>query len=61
MQLFSNNNQELPKLNLDLPKIKQNMPRIKVTEDADLLFDIDGQNVSMDEVAEKFSKLYFQS
>lgn len=29
--------------------------------DSELLFEIDGKNIQMNDVAEKFSNLYFQS
>lgn len=59
--LFSNNEQNLPQIKMKLPHIRQNMPRIKMTEDMDLLFDIDGKEVSINEVADKVSNLFFNS
>lgn len=45
----------LPKIKMNMPRINKSLPNIKLTEDSDLLFDIDGQNVTMSEVADKFS------
>lgn len=61
---FSNNDPDLPKLQLDhLPriKVKTGLPKIQMTNDSDLLFEIDGKNVLMDDVAEQFSNLFFNS
>ena len=58
--LFSNNDSNLPQINMKLPHIRQNMPRIKMTEDMDLLFDIDGKEITMTEVADKVSNLFLQ-
>ena len=58
--LFSNNDSNLPQINMKLPHIRQNMPRIKMTEDMDLLFDIDGEEITMTEVADKVSNLFLQ-
>ena len=58
--LFSNNDSNLPQINMKLPHIRQNMPRIKMTEDMDLLFDIDGKEITMTEVADKVSTLFLQ-
>ena len=58
--LFSNNDSNLPQINMKLPHIRQNMPRIKMTEDQDLLFDIDGKEITMTEVADKVSNLFLQ-
>lgn len=58
--LFSNNDSNLPQINMKLPHIRQNMPRIKMTEDMDLLFDIDGKEITMSEVADKVSNLFLQ-
>lgn len=58
--LFSNNDSNLPQINMKLPHIRQNMPRIKMTEDMDLLFDIDGKEITMTEVANKVSNLFLQ-
>ncbi len=58
--LFSNNDSNLPQINMKLPHIRQNMPRIKMTEDKDLLFDIDGKEITMTEVADKVSNLFLQ-
>ena len=59
---FSNKDPELPNLNLkSLPKIKKGLPRIQMQGESDLLFEIDGKSVLMDDVAEKFSNLYFNS
>ncbi len=58
--LFSNNDSNLPQINMKLPHIRQNMPRIKMTEDQDLLFDIDGKEITMTEVADKVSTLFLQ-
>ncbi len=59
---FSNKDPELPNLNLKtLPKIKKGLPKIQMKGDSDLLFEIDGKNVLLDDVAEKFSNLYFNS
>lgn len=58
--LFSNNDSNLPQINMKLPHIRQNMPRIKMTEDQDLLFDIDGKEITMTEIADKVSTLFLQ-
>ena len=59
---FSNQDPDLPNLkSLKLPKIKKGLPKIQMTKDSDLLFEIDGKNILMEDVAEKFSKLYFNS
>ena len=58
--LFSNNDSNLPQINMKLPHIRQNMPRIKMTEDMDLIFDIDGKEITMTEVADKVSNLFLQ-
>ena len=58
--LFSNNDSNLHQINMKLPHIRQNMPRIKMTEDMDLLFDIDGKEITMTEVADKVSNLFLQ-
>ena len=58
--LFSNNDSNLPQINMKLPHIRQNLPRIKMTEDMDLLFDIDGKEITMTEVADKVSNLFLQ-
>lgn len=56
--LFSNNDSNLPQINMKLPHIRQNMPRIKMTEDMDLLFDIDGKEITMTEVADKLQTCF---
>lgn len=57
---FFSNESELPSLKLgNLPKIRNNLPRIQMRGESDLLFEIDGQNIGMDEVAEKFTNLFF--
>lgn len=43
----------------NLPKIRNNLPRIQMRGESDLLFEIDGQNVGMDDVAESFTNLFF--
>ena len=59
---FSNQDPDLPNLqSLKLPKIKKGLPKIQMTKDSDLLFEIDGKNILMEDVAEKFSDLYFNS
>ena len=59
---FSNQDPNLPNLkSLKRPKIKKGLPKIQMTKDSDLLFEIDGKNILMDDVAEKFSTLYFNS
>ncbi len=59
---FSNQDPDLPNLkNLKLPKIRKGLPKIHMTKDSDLLFEIDGKNVLMDDVASEFSNLYFNS
>ena len=58
---FSNKDPELPNLNLKtLPKIKKGLPKIQMNGD-NLLFEIDGKNVLMDDIADKFSNIYFNS
>lgn len=58
--IFSNNDQNLPSLNMKLPKIKKGLPKIQMQNGSDMLFEIDGKNISMDEVANKFSSLFMQ-
>ena len=58
--LSSNNDQNFPNINMKLPHIRQNMPRIKMT-DSELLFDIEGKEVTLTEVADKVSTLFLQS
>lgn len=59
---FSNQDPDLPNLkNLKLPKIRTGLPKIKVTDNSNLLFEIDGKNYLMDEIADNFGNLYFQS
>lgn len=59
---FSNQDSDLPNLkNLKLPKIKKGLPKIQMTKSDELLFEIDGKNVLMDDIAEKFSNIYFNS
>ena len=59
---FSNEDPDLPNLkNLKLPKIRTGLPKIKVTDNSNLLFEIDGKNYLMDEIADNFGNLYFQS
>lgn len=59
---FSNKDPELPNLNLkNLPKIKKGLPKIQMTGESDLLFEIDGKNILMDDVAEKVSNLFYNS
>ena len=58
---FSNRDPDLPNLNLkSLPKIKSALPNIKMQGESDWLFDTEGAN-SLDDVAEKFSTIYFNS
>lgn len=57
---YFSNDTELPNFKLgNLPKIKTNLPRIQMRGDSDLLFEIDGQSIGLDEVAEKFSNFFF--
>ena len=59
---FSNKDPELPNLNLKkLPKINKGLPKIQMQGDSDFLFEIDGKNINMDEVSQKFSTIYFNS
>lgn len=67
---FANQDSNLPKLNdLKLPKIKRGLPslqkkglpNLQITQDSDLLFEIDGKNILMSDIAEKVSQIYFQS
>lgn len=59
---FSNKDPEMPNLNLKkLPKINKGLPKIQMQGDSDFLFEIDGKNINMDEVAQKFSTIYFNS
>ncbi len=59
---FSNQDPDLPNLkNLKLPKIRTGLPKIKVTDNSNLLFEIDGKNYLMDEIADNIGNLYFQS
>lgn len=43
-----------------LPNIKSALPRIKVNE-SNLFFDIDGEDVSIDTVADEIGNLFFNS
>ena len=45
----------------NLPKIRNNLPRIQMRGESDLLFEIDGQNFGMDEIADTFTNLFFNS
>ena len=59
---FSNKDPELPNFNLKKrPKINKGLPKIQMQGDSDFLFEIDGKNINMDEVAQKFSTIYFNS
>lgn len=59
---FSNQDPDLPNIKkLKLPKIKKGLPKIQMTENQDLLFEIDGKNILMDDIAEKFTSIYFNS
>lgn len=59
---FSNNDPDLPKLNLKhLPRIKSGLPQIKMQGESDFLFEFPEGNVSMDEVADQVSNLFFNS
>lgn len=57
---FSNNDPNLPEISSRLPRIrvKTGAPKIELKDD-NLFFDIDGENVSMDSVADSFSNLFF--
>lgn len=57
---FSNNDSGLPEINNKLPRIrvKTGAPKINLEGD-NLFFDIDGQNVSMDSVADSVGNLFF--
>lgn len=44
-----------------LPKIRSNLPRIQMKGDSELLFNIDGQSYGMDEIADSFTGLFFNS
>ena len=58
--LFSNNDPNLPELNLKgLPRIKKSLPKLEMTKDRDLLFTFDDDtSLPMDELADKISNLY---
>lgn len=59
---FSNQDPDLPSLDpLKFPKIKKGLPAIKMTKGDDLLFEIDGKSILMDDIADNFSNLYFNS
>lgn len=59
VNIFSNQNSDLPSLeNLKLPKIKKGLPKIEMTKDDDLLFEIDGQSFSLDDIADRFGRFY---
>ena len=59
---FSNKDPNLPDFcNLKLPRIKSALPNIKMQGDSELLFEIDGKNILMSDVAEKFGSIYFNS
>lgn len=59
---FSNKDPELPNLNLKkLPKINKGLPKIQMAGESDLLFEIDGKNINMDAIADKFSSIYYNS
>lgn len=59
---FSNNDPNLPNLKLKgLPKIKKGLPKLELTKDNDLLFKIDDTDIPMDDIAEKFSNIFYNS
>lgn len=58
---FSNQDSELPSLQLKLPKIKQALPKIRVSSDADFLFEIDGKMIEINSDASSKSNLNFHS
>lgn len=57
---FSNNDPNLPEINNKLPRIrvKTGAPKINLEGD-NLFFDIDGQNVLMDSIADSVGNLFF--
>ena len=57
---FSNNDPNLPEISNRLPRIrvKTGAPKIDLKDD-NLFFDIDGENISMDTIADSVSNLFF--
>ena len=56
---FSNPDKDFPSIDFKLPKIRQNLPRItQMKESEDVVFEIDENQMSLDEIAEKFGKFY---
>lgn len=52
----------LPNIDLNRsPKIKSSLPRIKMSGDNEILFDIDGKSITMAELADNISNIYFMS
>ncbi len=64
---FSNNDPNLPSLNLnEAPKIKKGLPKLSSLskmqiQGDDILFDIDGRSLTMNDVANELSTLFIQS
>lgn len=59
---FSNKDSNLPNINIKhLPRIKKSLPNIQMQGESDLLFEIDGKNILLDDVAEKYSNIFFNS
>ena len=59
---FKLNLEHLPRIKSQenaLPHIKANLPRINMKDDSNLFFDIDGESVSIDTVADKIGNLFF--
>lgn len=57
---YSNNDDKLPDLKLqNLPKIKPSLPRIQMKDESNLFFDISGETISIDKVADKLGNLFF--
>ena len=56
---FSNPDKDFPSIDFNLPKIRQNLPRItQMKESEGVFFEIDENQMSLEEIAEKFGKFY---
>ena len=60
--LFSNNDPNLPNIKIkSLPRISRKLPELVMSQD-NLLFNFDDENsMGMDEFADKFSNIFFNS
>ena len=56
---FANSDKDYPSIDLKLPKIRQNLPRITQMKESDeVVFEIDENQLSLEEIAEKLGKFY---